>query len=353
MEGGLACIRGAAIKAPLFSGPSGFRAYKLKVAIWREVTTLPKRQQAGTMLESLGGTAERLALTISPVYYGQDNGADLLLNLLSRRLAGQRGASSMASHKELEASRREGRSMEYYLVAFNEVVSYCEEAGCPVAGTTAAHFSLDHAGLTDDQENVVMEIASNAPGTLLTFQAIAEALLAMYGGVEKVQNQALVSTPAARRPQRAAGSPRGGTPHTAPAPGGAASSKACWYCHKVGHDRQECNTRARHLRESCNDAVSVAARAASQDEVIHMMALAGISDASWDTSVGLVIVNPGVTATVVSADWATRYVASLTPGDRETVVEVVTSARLKFGTGDDITVTTELVLPLRVGSKRH
>lgn len=48
-----------------------------------------------------------------------------------------------------------------------------------------------------------------------------------------------------------------------------------------------------------------------------------------------------------------RRDASLTPGDRDTVVEVVTSARLKFGTGDTITVTTELVLPLRVGWERH
>lgn len=179
---------------------------------------------------------------------------------------------------------------------------------------------------------------------------MAESLVATYGGIYKVQIHTLVSVLAARHPPWAPGGRRVSPSRPAPALVGTNTPDACWYCHKVGHGQREGHTRVLHKRESGKDRASVAARSSSQDDTIHLMALAGSSDTSCHQTVRAVTVDPGATATVVSADWATRFVSSLTPTDRITVVESATRARMKIGTGDAVQGMTELVLRLHLGA---
>jgi len=281
-----------------------------------------------------------------------DTGVESLLALLRGRFGNAGGTSSKVAFDGLRSCTRGSTTMEEYLVAFDEAIALCEEAGCSLSDAMQVHVVVDQANLSSPEQTMALSTASTGTDAPVTYVSITRALLLLYGGRSKTTAVALVAQPSSgRQPRPPRKQPGGGG---APGGGGTADG-ACWYCQKPGHSKKECRMRVKHLRER---GITIADAGGGDrhdeppaDAVIHMVVLTGTTGSSWAVPVGEVIVDSGATATVVGEDWLTEFLLELPVADLCRVTRTTVSAQLKFGDGEHVPATGQVVLPVRMGGR--
>lgn len=339
-------------KAPALGCATRFRTYKKELKIWLRMTAVPAEKGAPTMMAGLMGVAKRLAGTIAGDNFFRPDGAERLLALVESRVRGTPGTVSVTAFEALHSCERKSRTMAEYLVSVQEAVSLCTEAGLPINDAMQAHLILHQAGLTDPEYTMTVSTAGTGDGAELKFKAVATTLMALFTSRIGASDQSLVSK-TAPSPHHLGGNPRPGQD----ALGGPNGSNKCWYCSKRGHSRADCRLRARHLREriiqtgSAADNTNVPGRQGNDDDVIHVTVLAGTTGNSWDAPVGQLILDPDATTSVAGSAWVEKALRALPPVEWAVVTRTVTSARLKFDTGEHVVADDQMVLPLRLRSR--
>jgi len=149
----------------------------------------------------------------------------------------------MAAYNGLHRCIRRGQPMEVYLVMFDEAALRCWDEGCPINDATKAHIVLSQANLTDSEQALAMTMANKGTADAVTYEDMTSSLLMLFGDKVKSGNVAVVAQPAPGRIPR--------VPRRVPVGGHAAPAGAwrCCYCNKEGHVRNDCQLKAKHLRE--------------------------------------------------------------------------------------------------------
>jgi len=79
---------------------------------------------------------------------------------------------------------------------FDEAALRCDEEGCPITNATKAHFVLNQANLTDNEQAMSMKMANKGSVNTVTYEHMTGALLTLFGGKVKTGTVALVALPA-------------------------------------------------------------------------------------------------------------------------------------------------------------
>lgn len=334
-------------KPPPYAGPTGFRMWKTEVSVWQRLTSLRPEARAATIVASLSGVAKRLALTMPEDDLFAATGVATLMALLESRFGGTHGTTSMAAYSGMRACVRGGMTMEEYLVAFDEAGSLCVEANCPLDDATMANVVLHQANLTDMERTMAIATATKSPNAIIKYVDMTATLLTLYGRKDKLKATSLVGTPVKPKKPRPA---RRGQAAAIAAVATDDGGHLCWYCNRGGHIKASCPMRERHQSE-CGKQPGQENKPAggAKTEVIHMVILAGTTDAVWSDKVGQAIMDPGATATVVGAGWLDAFLAALPPHALSQVSTTSVSAMLQFGSGDPVEVTEQVVLPFQLG----
>ncbi|OSX80833.1 hypothetical protein BU14_0031s0005 [Porphyra umbilicalis] len=198
----VAAVSSTTAKAPPFAGPTGFRSWCADVAIWMRLTSVPPSRQAASLTAAMTGVAKRLALRLPSDEMFSDTGVESLLALLRGRFGNAGGTSSKVAFDGLRSCTRGSTTMEEYLVAFDEAIALCEEAGCSLSDAMQVHVVVDQANLSSPEQTMALSTASTGTDAPVTYVSITRALLLLYGGRSKTTAVALVAQPSSGRQPR-------------------------------------------------------------------------------------------------------------------------------------------------------
>jgi len=222
--------------APALGSPTGLRVWTVEVAIWRSLTPLPPHQQAATLIAAMTGVVKRLALTVPADTLASAGGVTALCTVLGGRCGGAGGTTPAAAAAAVRACVWRGGTIVDYVVAFDEALAGCVDAGCPPTDAARAERVLQQAALGTTERAAVRLMASNGTGAPATYASMTRALLVLFAGTNRRVVAARSATRARRRAPRASDAGGGG-------------DVLCEYCNRVGHVQPACRMRARHFRE--------------------------------------------------------------------------------------------------------
>ena len=321
------------------------------------------------MLLALTGLAAECASQIHEDLVCTDAGASALLAHLAVSFDAPPAVKIERASAELQACRRGGGSVAAYVVRFQSAVARCARAGVPRPEAYLGGLLLRHSGLSHEQQVLVQVTAAHtalAPEAP-TVVELAAALDRLHGHAVAPAPPAMATITLTTDEHQAllsAGQDRGSA-------AGRSGPVVCWHCQKPGHVRFHCPARQAGVVAAGRPAsasppvadfvapgsallasavgVPPAGPPASHRVLVFTSVVGEQVLAAGAVPVGVAIIDPGATATLVGADWLRAYLGALPQRMRRQAVRRPASVLFCFGDNRTTLADSHWVIPVLLG----
>lgn len=369
---------------PLLSKSKSYEDWVKKIKIWTKITSLPKTDLGGAVLMTLEGEAEDKILELDESDIIAENGIENILKQLDILFKKNETVEKFNALDAFETYRRPSDlGINEFVIEFDKRYNKTKKLGTAMSDDLLAYKLIKSANLSDQDEKVVKATCK------LTYDDVKAKLKSIYGdasyGMEakcdvKVEetfeaigsdgNTALYVKSRGRGRNRGRGRGRGHKEGTSRDGNSSSTSdrknpvdgdgnqRQCFICKSIFHFADCCphkSTNQTNLTSdhSVEDSTSEASTLLTEHIVMYQSnyqntsKLSELLSQTWNTAV----LDCGATKTVAGSSWVDHYLDCLSDDEKRLVKSNDTKTSYRFGDGNQVLSTKNVMLPGHIGNK--
>ena len=351
-----------------------YEQFKKDLQIWGLLTDLEAKKRGPAVYLSLDKKAREAVRSLTVAQINADDGLAKITERLDEvYLQDQNTRAYMAFQNFYRCKRESGETFEKFIIRFEGLYNDLVEHQLQLPEGIKAFFVLNAANLSDDMEKLARATASQ-----LTYTCMKDQIKKICGTSVSNQQDEAASAPLIKdevlfgygnkgRGSRGSNRGRGGKSSRG-ARGGASKHDGettnptnsygvvmrCYGCDSTLHMFKDC---PKNPEKSAAQNLPKKSEPKKDTEEVHVVLLNAKPDSKQRglvfETLGKGLLDSGCTRTVAGKFWMDEFLSTIPPAEKSKISELPSDAKFRFGDGVESASLKKLIIPIKIGSRKH